>query len=276
MKTIFSMRKIAILLPLVLGLASCGGNGSNPKNDSAGKKDSANTALKKDPRTLGGAKNSNQTVIDAAMQTIRNGGDQRYGSWFGSFGDNKINLTISSISGNTIKGHSVCAGNFREVTGTVSEKSTGIYTGTLNEPGTDPYDGKFEFELNTTTNQLSGSWTPFKASGNKAKDFVLTKRDFQYSANTGDHPETSTRLLKHSEVENLNADQLAQLRCEIYARHGYSFKDKKMRALFEPKEWYMPMSVDIRDQLTDVEARNIDLIYRYEDYFNENYGEYGR
>lgn len=276
MKTISSMRKIAMLLPLVLGLAACGGNGSNPKNDSAKNKDSANAALKKDPRTLGGAKNSNQTVIDAALQSIRSGGDQRYGSWVGTFGDNKINLTISNISGDVVKGHSVCAGNFREVKGTISEKSTGVYAVTMNEPGTDPYDGKFEFELNTNTNQLSGSWTPFKAQGNKAKAFTLTKRDFQYSPNTGEHPETSTRLLKHNEVENLNADQLALLRCEIYARHGYCFKDKKMRAQFEAKEWYMPMSVDIRDQLTDIEARNIDLIYRYEDYYNENYGDYGR
>lgn len=38
----------------------------------------------------------------------------------------------------------------------------------------------------------------------------------------------------------------------------------------------MPMGIDIRDKLTDIEVVNIELIYEYESYFEEFYGGYGR
>ena len=66
------------------------------------------------------------------------------------------------------------------------------------------------------------------------------------------------------------------MRNEIYARHGYSFKDKAMRQVFDTVSWYMPMGIDIRDDLTDIEVQNIDLIYLYESYQEENYDDYGR
>ena len=71
-------------------------------------------------------------------------------------------------------------------------------------------------------------------------------------------------------------DELEVMRNEIYARHGYSFKDKEMRTRFDSTSWYIPMGVDIREQLTDIEVQNIDLIYRYEEYYAENYDSYGR
>ena len=37
-------------------------------------------------------------------------------------------------------------------------------------------------------------------------------------------------------IENLTVENLAQIRNEIYARHGYSFKDKKWRYFFEKME----------------------------------------
>ena len=66
------------------------------------------------------------------------------------------------------------------------------------------------------------------------------------------------------------------MRSEIYARHGYSFKEKDMRYLFESKDWYMPMSNDVREKLSKSEIANIDLIYEYETYVEEYYDDYGR
>ncbi len=66
------------------------------------------------------------------------------------------------------------------------------------------------------------------------------------------------------------------IRNEIYARHGYSFRNFKIRRIFDAKDWYIPMSIDIRDQLTEMEAYNIDLLYNYEEYYEEYYDEYGR
>ena len=41
-------------------------------------------------------------------------------------------------------------------------------------------------------------------------------------------------------------------------------------------DWYVPMGVDIREKLTDVEVQNIELIYEYESYYDEEYDDYGR
>jgi len=66
------------------------------------------------------------------------------------------------------------------------------------------------------------------------------------------------------------------MRNEIYARHGYSFKNKNIRAVFDTASWYVPMGIDIRENLSDMEAANIDLIYNYEKYYAESYDDYGR
>ena len=99
---------------------------------------------------------------------------------------------------------------------------------------------------------------------------------YEYRTDTGFYPESSARLLTHEDVENLTVDELGIMRNEIYARHGYSFKDKDMRKRFDTTTWYVPMGIDIRDKLTDIEVQNIDLIYQYEEYLEENYDSYGR
>jgi hypothetical protein len=56
---------------------------------------------------------------------------------------------------------------------------------------------------------------------------------------------------------------LEVIRNTIYARHGYSFKNRRMRYIFDGYvDWYMPVSVDIRDQLTAVEKQNVELLKR--------------
>ena len=66
-------------------------------------------------------------------------------------------------------------------------------------------------------------------------------------------------------------------RNSIYARHGYSFKNRKMRYFFDNYiDWYMPVNTDIRNSLTDIEKRNIELLKRYEEHAENYYDEYGR
>ena len=79
-----------------------------------------------------------------------------------------------------------------------------------------------------------------------------------------------------AEAAETNEDELAKYRNEIYARHGYSFKNKKWRYYFEKMDWYIPMGLDIRDKLSDIEVQNIELIYEYESYYEEEYDYYGR
>jgi hypothetical protein len=66
------------------------------------------------------------------------------------------------------------------------------------------------------------------------------------------------------------------IRNAIYARHGYSFKNRKMRYVFDQIDWYNPVHVDIRSDLTDLEKKNIDLLKRYEGHAVTYYDSFGR
>lgn len=87
----------------------------------------------------------------------------------------------------------------------------------------------------------------------------------------------STQKLTAKQVENLALGDLEVIRNTIFARHGYSFKNRKMREFFDHRvSWYMPISTDIRDEITELEWANIDLLKRYEEHSERYYDVFGR
>ena len=87
----------------------------------------------------------------------------------------------------------------------------------------------------------------------------------------------SMQILRPEDVENMYKADLEIIRNAIYARHGYSFKNKRIRHIFDHYvEWYMPVSVDVRTKLTEMEVNNIDLIKRYEQHAHRYYDSFGR
>jgi hypothetical protein len=207
--------------------------------------------------------------------------EQLFGHWVGSFGKNKINITLVSIDEADSEkgkafGYSVCAGNFRALTGTFKAEGNQSYSFVLSEPGDDLYDGTFEFAINLTKGNLEGNWTPFVAKGNSSKKYELTQKEYLYDPSKGEFPEASQRILSADELGFYYTEDLTYMRNEIYARHGYSFKNKDMRYFFEAQDWYIPMGIDIRYNLTPIEIVNIGLIYEYETYYEAYYDGYGR
>lgn len=235
----------------------------------------ANPFLANDPRKIGPEKPLAQQYIEKNIYKINATENPLYGYWVGAFGKNKINIALAYTSNDSIFGHSVCAGNFRPIKGTIKESGPGVYKAFMHEPGDDQYDGVFNFTIDIDKKELSGSWKPFNNSV-AAKEYTLQKRSFKYDPTVGDFPAASTRYLEVPDVENLLPEEIEMIRNEIYARHGYSFTNLKIRRAFDAKEWYIPMGVDIRDQLTELEAHNIDLLYNYEEYYEEYYNDFGR
>ncbi len=227
----------------------------------------------------GGAKAEDQVMIENMMASMEADNSERnqkiYGHWVGKFGKNMINITLANINGEEIEGFSVCAGNFRKIVGTISDDGSNFLEVKMDEPGTDQYDGSFEFSIDLNKDEVSGHWTPFKAEGNSEKDYLLKKKEWSYDPEVGEY-DASTKVLTDDFLWEQDEWTLGYIRNEIYARHGYSFKNKEWRYEFEGKDWYVPMGVDIRDQLTDVEVKNIGLIYEYESYYEDYYDEYGR
>lgn len=217
---------------------------------------------------------------------------------------NKINIAIDKIDGETIEGRSIVAGNFRPFSGTVEQEGN-IYTVEAKEPGDDKYDGSFSFTIDGDKNSIKGFWVSNdkKLSVTKRK-YILNKKTFSYNKdltldkgalyeefyNTYNDENgvfeaptekvlevnASNTALKSADVENLYKGDLEIIRNAIYARHGYSFQNRKMRYFFDQLDWYIPVSTNITADLTDVEKKNIDLLKRYEKHAEKYYDTYGR
>ena len=199
------------------------------------------------------------------------------GSYVGPFGDNKITLLITKVVGDTVEGRSVVGGNDRPFMGLMSHNND-KYNVVAKEPGNDQYDGVFEFTIDAKQpDKVTGSWKPNKPTATlKAKDYTLAKKAFVYLTDVGQFPQASKRLLTDEDVNNLNKTDLGIMRNEIFARHGYCFKKKVFRDLFEDKDWYIPNTVDVKTELTEIEIKNILLIKRFEKYAEEFGDDYGR
>ena len=226
---------------------------------------------------------------------------------------NKITISVDSLRDNKVFGHSVVAGNQRPFTGTYTlMKGKGLYTITATEPGDDKYDGKFNFYINQNDRVLEGTWV---ANNSKLevsqRKYKLIKTLFNYKASlalpeglsgaitsdwksissfedddagsgemiTADAMKinASSEKLKKENVENMYKGDLELMRNAIYARHGYSFKNRKMRYIFDNLvDWYIPYTTDVRNELTVLEKENIALIKRYEEHASRYYDSYGR
>lgn len=197
------------------------------------------------------------------------------GTFVGDFGGKKITVCIDRVIGETLTGYSIVAGNERAFSGSFKPNEEG-YAIVAAEPGDRPDDGVFKLIYARKTNDLGGIWKANDAKKIAERVFVLPRRVFKYNGKAGTYPQSSSKDLKESDVENLRPAELRIMRNEIYARHGYGFKLADMRAHFEKLDWYMAVSQDITDNLTAREKKNAALIKRYENYGEEYYDSFGR
>lgn len=218
---------------------------------------------------------------------------------------NKITICIDSLKDNKIYGHSVVAGNSRMFSGLYKKTSEG-YSVTANEPGDNKHDGVFEFNVNTNEKKLNDMWVANNTGlPVTVRSYKLESRTYKYDSSL-QLPEgivlrmmhdsyneksekgefitasvldinASSTLLKTVDVENMYRADLEVLRNSIYARHGYSFKNLRMRTIFDTSvDWYMPVTSDVTSLLTEIEKKNIALIKRYEKHAEKYYDEFGR
>jgi hypothetical protein len=221
--------------------------------------------------------------------------------------NNKINISIDEIEGERVEGHSVVAGNSRPFSGTIKTISENVYQVEAKEPGDDKYDGEFSFTISLKPASITGVW---EANDKKLavtkRDYILEKKNFKYDENlaisemydysplieaysTSDGNNefetvtssisefnASNTVLKKEDLENMYKGDLEVIRNAIYARHGYTFQNRKMRYFFDSIDWYIPVYTGITDKLTDLEKKNIDLLKRYEAHSERYYDVFGR
>ena len=87
-----------------------------------------------------------------------------------------------------------------------------------------------------------------------------------YNRNEYIIPDSDSRHLEKKDLKYMTKEQLSNARNEIFARHGYVFKDAAYKSYFESKSWYTPDPKYIDDikKLSECEKYNCMFIESYE------------
>jgi YARHG domain len=223
----------------------------------------------------------------------------------------KINLVIDNITDNKVSGHTVVAGNMRPFEGVIENNQFQV-----KEPGDDKYDGEFKFDIqNDTLSGVWSSFNKkiritdrsYKLTKKEFRydsSLILSdKYKFKDNYNKKTYKErmdendpeseyveetfrtanpivrelnASKTILNEKQLKNLKKLELEIIENTIYARHGYSFKKKVARQFFDVQDWYFPISIDVKNDLTEIEKQNIKLLQRFEKYATDSYESFGR
>lgn len=228
--------------------------------------------------------------------------------------ENKISISVEAVRGDSVFGRSVVAGNDRPFVGTLERRDDNTFY-SVREPGDDRYDGAFKFRIidnqliGTWTAykdidikereyrldpktfvydpavQLDeySQYVDWKKSAMNAADYnddgmtgTWVREEFASSTDKIYTLNASTDRLTKEQVENLKKGDLTIIRNTIYARHGYSFKNRPLRVFFDAQPWYIPVHADIKADFTDIEKENIQLLLKYEKNAAEFYDYFGR
>ena len=100
--------------------------------------------------------------------------DTLEGAYIGDFGGSDIRIVLSHVTGKHAIGYNLLKGLRRNISGTMQQTGN-TFTFQLNEPGDHPFDGKFNFTIDTATFVLSGTWTPLNDKGLTSKTFTLKR-----------------------------------------------------------------------------------------------------
>ena len=75
---------------------------------------------------------------------------------------------------------------------------------------------------------------------------------------------TDTLTITNSDLSVLTRTEVAEIRNEIFARHGYVFSSSQWSDYFSTADWYYPDSSFSNDMLSSTEKLNVDTITAYE------------
>ena len=166
--------------------------------------------------------------------------------WFENFMNNASNATGNSYTGT---GTGTSSG--------VSAKPTPIGQPTPTPaPNTGSTGGSSSSGSSSSGSSSSGSSSGSSSSGSSSSS---SGKDSSYIFSS-----SHKKKLTESQVRKLDPSMLGYARNEIYARHGYQFKNSKYAKYFAKKSWYKPGGFSTGD-LNSVEWYNMELIKKIED-----------
>jgi len=97
------------------------------------------------------------------------------GTYTGNFDQGYITIVLNYISGKNVSGYNLHKGIRRNINGSLQQQGES-FTFTLKEPGDNPFDGTFEFTIDTTKFSMNGRWIPNDSSKTRSKTFALVRQ----------------------------------------------------------------------------------------------------
>lgn len=76
---------------------------------------------------------------------------------------------------------------------------------------------------------------------------------------------SDSEYISDSDLEGKTKEEVALIRNEIYARHGYVFNTEAYQEYFSQKEWYQPKPSFSEAQFNEIELANKDFLVEYEE-----------
>lgn len=171
-------------------------------------------------------------ISDEDYKEIEESGNETIGYYVNT--QNKINLSIDEISGKTVKGHSIVAGNNRPFSGSLVFKN-GKYECTLKEPGNNKYDGTFTCTL--SKDHISGTWQAYNLGIETPKrKYSLKRMAFKYNPSVMLNDQTDyVNWEKTVEVnDTIDSHEIAgteEIEYEIQTMEAYATVSKKVYSL---------------------------------------------
>jgi hypothetical protein len=252
----------------------------------------------------------NANLSDEEMDTIY--GNEKYLNLI----TRTITFSIDEIKGDSIIGHSISAGNISPFKGVLFENTYGftMQVDEFKKTKTDGnfsiqikktdsvmkgnweaynpselkiYKRNFDLKKKLFVYDKEATLNNTFYNTDKSKSITITDtiddevevyEDTEYFSTTQKlfEKNASNEELTSDFVSNLSKADIFILRNSIFARHGFAFRDKQLRMYFEQFYWYMPVFGDVKDELTEIEKKNIDLLLRYEKNAEEYYDTFGR
>lgn len=128
--------------------------------------------------------------------------------------------------------------------------------------------GKLTLDEDDSTNNSDDNTSSEDTGENKGNDMPTTSNalsNLTYNTYNTKYiiPDSDTRKLTEEELANAEIWQLALARNEIFARHGYIFKNDEYQVYFSYKDWYSQDS-SYKGAETDIEKHNVELIQKIE------------
>jgi hypothetical protein len=122
-----------------------------------------------------------------------------------------------------------------------------------------------DLKLSEVETRKGKSWEDDDLDLVTLKTFKLKKSNGMRYSGKGLWPITSEEVLTSGYLYFYDIESLRLMRNDIYARHGYIFKDKALQKVFKGQSWYKPVTSNASSlKFSEIERINIALIQNME------------